>query len=470
MPMSKTNTNSAFTALAVIAACFAFVSGLRAAQTEQEAASILTTGWWHRDGDKPYHVMLFEPDGTFTFDRIESGSLVNVSAYGGTWQITNGTVLITQRSTGDKETLDLPIDPEGTHGTDNGGGPITMTMKAGDHPKRAAGGLAPSSTLPATPDPQQTASGLIRDYHKSLVFVTGPEGSGSGFIATIGKANYLVTNVHVTAEIPNAEFKTLDGTVIRGGMPSMALGEDIFCMALPPGGKPFEIMQGVDSNAAICDGVAVLGNADGQGVANAILGKIVGIGPNLVEVDAPFVPGNSGSLIIHLKTGKVIGVVTYYVTNDYDLTTNEKLQKPVVRRFGYRLDSVKGWQAVNWRAFEAQATEMQSIDTLTDDLYDFVRDLEDNHGRVTPGRHTNPAIKNRIDDWMAEKGSHPSAEDAAVANANFITYIKDACQSDIATAESQVTYDYFLRDLAEQKGYRDGMEKSFQQYVQGMDQ
>ena len=143
-------------------------------------------------------------------------------------------------------------------------------------------------------------------------------------------------------------------------------------------------MKDVDANAAIGDSVVVLGNAEGGGVVNTIIGKIVGIGPNLVEIDAPFVPGNSGSPIVHLKSGKVIGVATYLVTNQYDLSTNQHLKKPVVRRFGYRVDSVKAWQPVNWRLFDLQAAEMENITRLTDDLYDFFRDLDENRGPSHP--------------------------------------------------------------------------------------
>jgi hypothetical protein len=122
---------------------------------------------------------------------------------------------------------------------------------------------------------------------------------------------------------------------------------------------------------------------------------------------------------------------------------------------------------VNWRAFYAQAVEMENIETLTDDLYDFFRDLDENKGVVTVGRHTNPVIKTRIDDWLAEKGTHPSAEDAAEANASFLSFLKIACQSDVAAAQRQITYDYFARDLADQKATRDDMAKAFQQIIQG---
>ena len=249
---------------------------------------------------------------------------------------------------------------------------------------------------------QQKAADLVKTYHNDLVFVTGREGAGSGFIATLGKTNLLFTNAHVAAAITNAGFKTLDDTVVQAGAASVAVGRDIFCMGQPAGGAPFEIMQDVESNAGIGDDVVVLGNAEGEGVINTIMGKIVGIGADRIEVDAPFVPGNSGSPIIHLKSGKVIGVATYLVINNYNEVTNEKNAKPVIRRFGYRIDNVKQWQVVDWRAFHAQAAEMDGIETLTGDLYDFFRDIQDNKGTVTAGRHTNPVIKNRIDQWQED--------------------------------------------------------------------
>ena len=98
------------------------------------------------------------------------------------------------------------------------------------------------------------------------------------------------------------------------------------------------------------------------------MGRIVGVGPNLVEVDAPFKPGNSGSPIIHLKSGKVTGIATYLTIRKFDSATKLPVQTPIVRRFGYRVDSVKTWQPVQWPAFLAQARQMEAIDALTADL------------------------------------------------------------------------------------------------------
>jgi hypothetical protein len=310
-------------------------------------------------------------------------------------------------------------------------------------------------------------SGLVKDYRNSLVLITGATGAGSGFVANLGGTNYLVTNAHVAAEARGASLKSLDGTGLQAGPASVAVGHDIFRIQLAPGGKPFEVLPQADENASIGDEVVVLGNAEGAGVVNTIRGKIVGLGPNLVEVDAPFVPGNSGSPIIHLKTGKVVGVATYLMIKKYDAATKQAFREPVVRRFGYRLDSVKVWQPVDWREFFAEATEMEKIDHLTEDLGKFLFDLGKNH-RVTPGMHNNPIIKNRIDAWMAQKTRRLSATDSIANDQNFVSFLKSACQSDVGVARTRLTYDYFQRGLVQQQQARNEISGIFGEIIKGM--
>jgi hypothetical protein len=334
-----------------------------------------------------------------------------------------------------------------------------------------AGAQTPA-TVVATAEPAPAhgpyeISELVRDYRNSLVFVTGSNGAGSGFLATIRKANFLVTNAHVAAGVKGAGFKTLDGQEVKVGAPAVAVGHDIFVMQAPAGGKPFQMMEGVDSNASIGDAVVVLGNAEGAGVINSIPGRIVGLGANLVEVDAPFVPGNSGSPIIHLKTGKVIGVATYLTIKNFDPATKQATRDPVVRRFGYRLDSVKTWQPVNWPAFAAQAMEMEKIEALTTDFVRFFSDLSKHH-KVTAGMHTNPAIKNRIDWWESQKRGRLSAQDAAVADQNFVGFLKTAAQADVTAARQHITYDYFQRSLAQQQKARDEISDVFASIIKQM--
>ena len=328
--------------------------------------------------------------------------------------------------------------------------------------------VPPVPAVPEIPAVPLTAAELVKANRNNLVFVQGPEGAGSGFVARLTGANYLFTNAHVAAGVKGAAFKTLDGAQVQVGAPFIAVGHDIFCFRVAPVGKPLEIMQHVDENTSIDDEVVVLGNAEGGGVINTIKGKIVGVGPDLVEVDAPFVPGNSGSPIIHLKTGKVIGVATYLIVKQYDAATRQAMKEPRVRRFGYRVDSVKTWQPVNLSSFFAQAAEMESIEKLTEDLAKVLMDLARNH-QITPGVHTNPAIRTQLDWWISSsRRGALGGRDAATADQNFIAGLKNLSTADIATAHQNLTYDYFIHNLTEQQQQRKSITDVFDQILQDM--
>lgn len=328
----------------------------------------------------------------------------------------------------------------------------------------------PPQTLPpgpTAPTAQPTTAELVKTYRNSLVFVTGTNGAGSGFLAKYSTGNFLFTNAHVAAGLRGATFKTLEGAEVQIGAASCAVGHDVFLLQATTNGEPFEIMKDVEQNAAIGDDVVVLANAEGAGVINTLTGKIVGMGPQLVEVNAPFQPGNSGGPIVHVKSGKVIGVATYTVIRKYDPSTKEPVKEPVIRRFGYRLDSIKSWQPVNWQTFFAQATEMEAIEKLTKDLAAFLNELA-SEKRINLGAHNNPAIKNRLDAWLEARSKKLNPRDATMADQSLMAFLKVACQSDVAAARLHITYDYFQRDLADQQKERDEIGGSFNEIIQNL--
>jgi hypothetical protein len=327
-------------------------------------------------------------------------------------------------------------------------------------PAAAAATPAP----PARPAPGAAPGEILKSYRNSLVFVSGADGNGSGFVATMGGQNYLFTNAHVAAGIKVAGFKRLDGTPAQVGVPSIAVGHDIFRLQMAQGGLPFEIMQGVEENVAIGDEVVVLGNAEGAGVINLLQGSVIGIGPDRLEVNAPFQPGNSGSPIFHLKSGKVIGIATYAIVNRIDESTKTVLRNPTIRRFGYRLDSVKTWQPVNMQAFSAQARELRSIEALTAAFEQLFTDLSENH-RITPNLHTHPAIKTRINQWQTDLKPKMSEKDAAAVGQNFLSFLKVTTRTDILNARPHMTYDFFQRKLDEESRTRTEMAQVFDEII-----
>ena len=177
-----------------------------------------------------------------------------------------------------------------------------------------------------------------------------------------------------------------------------------------------------------------------------------------LEVDAPFVPGNSGSPIIHLKTGKVIAVATYALIRRYDAATLRTDQTPQVRRFGYRLDSVQTWQPVSRTFVRGRPPEMESIEHLTADLGKLVSDIASHH-KITPALHTNPAIKVPIDMWLGDQARQLSPSDRTMSDE--LSRLKSACQTDLTSIRPRLTYDYFQRQLADDQRHRETIAGAF---------
>ena len=177
---------------------------------------------------------------------------------------------------------------------------------------------------------------------QAMVIVEGDEGRGSGFVVKMGDKTYLVTNSHVVRGNRNVKFKNLSNAEIATGPLEIADQADAVRAAVTGVAGALELEPQLDK-INIGDEVIVAGNAEGAGVVREIPGKVVGIGPDRIEVDAPFVPGNSGSPILLKSTGKVIGVATYMKIPRERTGGKSPFSLNEVRRFGYRLDTVAKW-------------------------------------------------------------------------------------------------------------------------------
>jgi hypothetical protein len=312
-------------------------------------------------------------------------------------------------------------------------------------------------------DADTSPAELLREYSKSLVFVEDKEGAGSGFVATIAGKQFVITNQHVVAGHGSATFTLLDRSPLKVGAAAAAVGHDIMTFATQPDAKAMDIMLDVEKNAAIGDDIVVLGNPEGARVIKPLAGKLVGIGPNLVEVSAEFVPGNSGSPILHLKSGKVIGIATYVIVREMDSLTGRRA--PQLRRFGYRLDSVKQWQPVAWPAYNDEFSTIAKIQARTQDLAALLTDMARSN-RIIAARHTNPAIKVPLEKFEETVSrSAISANDRARAAQDLMAAMRNACQSDIEQAKQRLRYDFFQRQLGEEQQARGQFHKIFDEIL-----
>lgn len=186
----------------------------------------------------------------------------------------------------------------------------------------------------------------------ALVIVEGPGGGGgSGFIAELKGRMFFVTNIHVLAAAREAKFRTVNG--IELALPDVAFLSKNRDLAIVPVDWPGDFLKVSPSlsfdQVSIGDAVTVMGNSDGAGVATRLKGEIDGIGPEELEISAKFVPGNSGSPIVHDELGTVVGIVSHMRDLSRKDKWTEDSELADIRRFGFRLDGEIEWQRITLR-------------------------------------------------------------------------------------------------------------------------
>ena len=285
---------------------------------------------------------------------------------------------------------------------------------------------------------------------ESLVFVEGGQGNGSGFVCSLYGKRTLLTNQHVIEGNPSVRFTNLNQAQVTTGAARAATGHDIIAYDVPDFVPALEPILDFSQSVLVGDDVVVLGNTEGARVIKPLEGRVVGIGPNLVEISNEFLPGNSGSPIIHLKTGKVIGIATYALIRKVNSLTGET--QPSVRRFGYRLDTVQAWQPVDWRIYQAEAAARKKIAEFSAAMIDFLLDMRS--GRFDPARHTDGRLKRALAELDGVNRSGTVRVDRMRMVHNFIRELRNVSQRDVQDLKPRLFYDYFKRELDDEAKFR----------------
>lgn len=202
----------------------------------------------------------------------------------------------------------------------------------------------------------------------ALVIVEVAEGGGgSGFIAKIQDRLFFVTNIHVLAGARGAEIRTADGQSLA--LPDYAFlsrNRDIAILPLVWTGDFLQVSASLSfDEVKIGDAVTVMGNSDGVGVATRLHGDIDGLGPDQIEISAKFVPGNSGSPIVHNERGSVIGVVSHMRDLSNKSKWTEDSEQADIRRYGFRLDGEMAWERATLSQIFDEGEQLARFDERT---------------------------------------------------------------------------------------------------------
>ena len=209
------------------------------------------------------------------------------------------------------------------------------------------------------------------DIKNALALIEKPDkGVGSGFIAKdFDGSVYLYSNQHVIQGTNSLKVKTLGNRQLKPVKFEVSEDRDIVRFKLDPKQQYPEAL-GFAESASNEEPIAVFGNSGGAGVFTTLYGRIVGVGPDRIEVNAEFIPGNSGSPIIDDKK-QVVGIATYMTKqNEKGDWTVEGTRFAEIRRFAYRVDPQMKWRPFKWKKYQSYAKIIEEDKKYMTDVFD----------------------------------------------------------------------------------------------------
>jgi len=207
----------------------------------------------------------------------------------------------------------------------------------------------------------------------------------------------------------------------------------------------------------------VLGNSQGSDVVTVIPGKVTGMGPALVEVDAPFVQGNSGSPIIHVKTGKLIGIATFAVVRKVDSLSKDSQFASGVRRFGYRLDMVRLWEHPSAWQFNAEAAKTKAVRKKTEYLFYLGRDIASGHVSLGKYEAADSPLRDVVREFGADADGHGlDGRETALRLVRALSY---ETQADISPLRREDFTWYHWHEIEMDMETRTALKKAYDQML-----
>ena len=310
---------------------------------------------------------------------------------------------------------------------------------------------------------------VSREDSGALVVVRSDNSSGSGFIARLKDKTFFVTNIHVLGAARGAELTTVNGEAIKLTPTAyVSKRRDLAIVPIDWSGRVLDISKSLNfDNVEIGESVTVMGNSSGANVTTRLDGVIRGIGPNEIEVSAEFVPGNSGSPIIHNELGVVIGIAAYLRDFRSDSKWTEGTEFNDIRRFGYRLDGAIEWQAVALDDLYRQAEAYALFEDRTEVMWNVSHQLRYESNLLTAYRdhdslgHLYEDISSGFD-WNRGTASPHNSKILG----RFINQMMNESQNDVSETREQLKVDFYRRSFDRIVDYRETVRNNLSNFAE----
>ena len=199
-----------------------------------------------------------------------------------------------------------------------------------------------------SPGPSQLLPIDDSNLNRALILIGDSNSRGSGFLVSLWGKPVVITNAHVFAlmrkpEVTNVNQERFEiQSALIGKIRDLAILE---VKSLPEDLPLLKIAPDVSGNK-IGSGITAYGDSLGERVIVKADGKLLGIGPDEIEISASIVPGNSGGPVLN-DSFEVVGVSTYLrkLTASADILAGTRfapgtLDLKLIRRFALRIDHI----------------------------------------------------------------------------------------------------------------------------------
>lgn len=261
-----------------------------------------------------------------------------------------------------------------------------------------------------------------KEIFGNIILIRGTCSCGSGFIAKFADKTMVISNIHVFMGNRKLRLYTPSGEYLKVKNVYFAKKLDLAFYEIEDRNSFLEIETDFSNKVLPGAMVTVFGNSLGGDVATELPGKVLGIGPEIVEVSSEFVSGNSGSPIISDGDGKVIGVATFAIKNNPNWVT-EGTRFAEVRRYGLRLDrlAMKNLIRLDIKKYLKDLSVFNEFAEKNELGIDIVRDLMDDT-LLASDAYESKSVKNIITQWnrSVQNGNAMSIQSNAAKLKSFL--------------------------------------------------
>jgi S1-C subfamily serine protease len=327
---------------------------------------------------------------------------------------------------------------------------------------------AAAASMPSPPAPQPASVEhavsivhLTEAQASAVVLVKGDNAEGTGFLVKTRDGPVIVTNIHVISNNPNLKITTNTGSPITILSYRGADDRDLAMIGIKDGAYNYlDLASDVSGIVQPGDEVITPGNSEGGEVMLNTDGKVLGIGPQRIEFDNPVYHGNSGGPVFHVKSGKVIGVVTEAVkvdvSDELDKASFANRNSAIgrsMRYFGLRIDTIPNLEPLDWRRFQNETAFLDQFDKRSRCLDCYLNAPNDDKPEDTLWRDDRDIVKTNDEFFELANGADTSQQ----MNADRVMWAEfnDIAASDLAAIQDPNNfYSYDRLRAADEAAYR----------------